>query len=222
MRKLLLAVFIVVALLSSAFAAEAKMLVVVFSRADENYGVGYVKVGNTNSANNFSYSGDVQYYFGGNAGNSLSVDGAEIWLDRENFVNIATVTAQNSSNNNLMAGDAASNTIIGGAGSSSLWGGSGTADDVLIGGSGENIFWYGLNEGNDTLSNTKSADTLNLYNVQLSDIVSVEYLEGDAVKANFSAGSLTFSNSSLPTVNLADGTSWSYDSSSKTFSQKQA
>ena len=181
-----------------------------------------VKVGNTNSANNFSYSGDVQYYFGGNAGNSLSVDGAEIWLDRENFVNITTVTAQNSSNNNLMAGDAASNTIIGGAGSSSLWGGAGTADDVLIGGSGENIFWYGLDEGNDTLSNTKSSDTLNLYNVQLSDIVSVEYLEGDAVKANFSAGSLTFSNSSLPTVNLADGTSWSYDSSSKTFSQKQA
>lgn len=47
MRKILLAVLVVVAVVSSAFAAEAKMLIAVFSRADENYGVGYVEVGNT-------------------------------------------------------------------------------------------------------------------------------------------------------------------------------
>lgn len=47
MRKLLLGVLIVVAVTAMSFAAEAKMLVVVFSRADENYGVGYVEVGNT-------------------------------------------------------------------------------------------------------------------------------------------------------------------------------
>jgi len=179
-----------------------------------------VKVGNTASANDFTYDSNVQYYFGGNAGNTLTVDGAEIYLENENFVNITTVNAQSSSNNNLLYGDSASNTLIGGGGTSSLWGGTGQADDVLIGGSGENIFRYGLNEGNDTLSNTKSTDTLNLYNVQVSDIVSVEYLEGDAIKANFSSGSLTFSNSALPTVNLADGTSWAYDSAGKTFSQR--
>ena len=47
MRKILLAVLVVVAVVSSAFAAEAKMLVAVFSRADENYSVGKVSVGNT-------------------------------------------------------------------------------------------------------------------------------------------------------------------------------
>ena len=47
MRKILLAVLAVMAVISSAYAAEAKMLVVIFSRADENYGVGYVEVGNT-------------------------------------------------------------------------------------------------------------------------------------------------------------------------------
>ena len=47
MRKILLAVLAVVAVVGSAFAADAKMLIAVFSRADENYGVGYVEVGNT-------------------------------------------------------------------------------------------------------------------------------------------------------------------------------
>ena len=47
MRKIVLAVLAVMAVITSAYAAEAKMLVVVFSRADENYGVGYVEVGNT-------------------------------------------------------------------------------------------------------------------------------------------------------------------------------
>ena len=47
MRKILLAVLAVIAVIGSVYAAEAKMLVVVFSRADENYGVGYVEVGNT-------------------------------------------------------------------------------------------------------------------------------------------------------------------------------
>ena len=47
MRKIVLAVLAVMAVITSAYAAEAKMLVVIFSRADENYGVGYIEVGNT-------------------------------------------------------------------------------------------------------------------------------------------------------------------------------
>ena len=47
MRKFLLGMLIVMAVITSAYAAEAKMLVLIFSRADENYRVGYVKVGNT-------------------------------------------------------------------------------------------------------------------------------------------------------------------------------
>ena len=47
MRKILIAMLIVTAVVSSAFTAEAKMLIAVFSRADENYSVGYIEVGNT-------------------------------------------------------------------------------------------------------------------------------------------------------------------------------
>ena len=47
MRKILMAVLVVMAVVGSAFAAEAKMLIAVFSRADENYNVGYIEVGNT-------------------------------------------------------------------------------------------------------------------------------------------------------------------------------
>ena len=47
MRKIVIAMLAVMVVVSSAFAADAKMLVAVFSRADENYGVGYVDVGNT-------------------------------------------------------------------------------------------------------------------------------------------------------------------------------
>lgn len=47
MRILTLISLIVFAIVSSSFAAEAKTLVIVFSRADENYNVGYIKKGNT-------------------------------------------------------------------------------------------------------------------------------------------------------------------------------
>lgn len=47
MRKILLGMLIVLAVISSAYAAEAKVLIAVFSRADENYRVGYIEVGNT-------------------------------------------------------------------------------------------------------------------------------------------------------------------------------
>ena len=47
MKKLFLAVSVMAMLAVSAYAAEAKSLVVIFSRADENYGVGYIEKGNT-------------------------------------------------------------------------------------------------------------------------------------------------------------------------------
>ena len=47
MRKIFLCALIVLAVISSAYAAEAKSLILIFSRADENYGVGYITVGNT-------------------------------------------------------------------------------------------------------------------------------------------------------------------------------
>ncbi len=47
MHKIVIATLIIMALVGPASAAEAKMLIAVFSRADENYGVGYITVGNT-------------------------------------------------------------------------------------------------------------------------------------------------------------------------------
>lgn len=47
MRKIILGLFVVLSLMSCAYAAEAKTLVVIFSRADENYSVGVVEKGNT-------------------------------------------------------------------------------------------------------------------------------------------------------------------------------
>ena len=47
MHKIVIATLIIMSLFGSASAAEAKILVAVFSRADENYGVGYITVGNT-------------------------------------------------------------------------------------------------------------------------------------------------------------------------------
>ncbi|MBQ3402613.1 MAG: flavodoxin [Synergistaceae bacterium] len=47
MKKVILALLVVVALVGSAYSAEAKSLVIVFSRAGENYSVGNVTIGNT-------------------------------------------------------------------------------------------------------------------------------------------------------------------------------
>ncbi|MBQ7594844.1 MAG: NAD(P)H-dependent oxidoreductase [Synergistaceae bacterium] len=47
MRTILLGLLIVLVVTCSALAADAKMLVVVFSRADENYSVGNITTGNT-------------------------------------------------------------------------------------------------------------------------------------------------------------------------------
>ena len=47
MRQIVLGLIVVLALMGSAYAAEAKSLVIVYSRADENYNVGYIEKGNT-------------------------------------------------------------------------------------------------------------------------------------------------------------------------------
>ena len=47
MRITILAAIAVLSIVCTSFAAEAKSLVIVFSRADENYSVGYITEGNT-------------------------------------------------------------------------------------------------------------------------------------------------------------------------------
>ena len=47
MHKIILTVLIILGVVNAACAADAKNLVIIFSRADENYNVGYVEKGNT-------------------------------------------------------------------------------------------------------------------------------------------------------------------------------
>ena len=177
-----------------------------------------VKVGNATSDNVFTYDKNVECYFGGEKNNTLNVsESAEIWLDSGNYSNITELNAANSAGNNILAGDSNSNTIIGGKGTSSLWGGAGSADDVLTGGSGSNMFWYGQNEGNDTIQNAKSADTLNLYNVQLADITSIEKNDS-GWNIGILSNTLTIKGD-MPTVNLADGSSWTYNNENGSWQQ---
>ena len=172
-----------------------------------------VKIGNTDSANNFTYE-DNMYYLGGNGYDTLSVNTANssnsIFLTDEHFSNINVLSAKYSSSRNILAGNYLDNEIIGGSGDSSMWGGEGGSNDVLTGGDSTNMFWYGQGEGNDIINNADSNDSVNLYNISLNDIVSVEDFQS-GLKINMSSGSLTINATETPKCMLADGTAYRYD-----------
>ena len=88
---------------------------------------------------------------------------------------------------------------------------------VWKGGSGKNIFWYGQGEGNDTIQNAKSNDAINLYNIQLADITSIEKTS-DGWNIGILSNTLTI-NGDMPTANLADGSTWTYNSETETWSK---
>ena len=150
--------------------------------------------------------------------NVYNVD-ADIRLDGstgKTFVNVYNVDASNSFGNDVIFGDANSNVIIEGGGNNILWGGAGSAADYLQGGTGEDTFLCSRNEGNDIIVNASIADSINLYDVTLSDIISATEVEGNGTGTI----SLTFSTGNTLTVqgtdsmsaafNLADGSSWRY------------
>ena len=178
-----------------------------------------VKVGNNDSENIFTYE-DNLYYLGGNANDTLSISNSTsnytIFLTDEHFVNIDVLDAQNSSSQNILAGNNFDNQILAGSGNSSLWGGASTSNDVLTGGNGADMFLYGIGEGNDSINNANSNDIVNLYNVSVNDIASFEDL-GSGVKINLSFGSLTINTTETPKYILSDGSSYRYDKNSYTW-----
>ena len=178
-----------------------------------------VKIGNTDSGNNFSYEKNI-YYVGGNGNDTLSIDNSSenysVFLSDGNFTNINALNAQNSSSQNILAGNNLDNEIFAGSGSSSLWGGSSPSNDTLTGGDGANMFWYGLGEGNDIINNSNSNDIVNLYNVGLNDINSFEDF-GNGVKINLSSGSLTINTTETPKFMLSDSSSYRYSHDSATW-----
>ena len=150
-------------------------------------------------------------------GSTYTFEGAnyDIRLDGsagQAFINVYNVDASQSFGNDLIFGDANPNVILEGGGSNTLWGGAGNAVDYLSGGTGTDVFFYGKTEGNDIIVNASLPDSVNLYDVTLSDIVSATESDG-TISLTFNTGNtLTVqgTDSMSAAINLADGSSWRY------------
>lgn len=97
----------------------------------------------------------------------------------------------------IVGADNASNTITAGSGGSNLWGGNGNTEDILNGGSGQDIFFYGYENGNDVINKADSNDIVNLFNVNIGQIVSanisdngvsIQFSDGETLNVNGQAG----------------------------------
>ena len=180
--------------------------------------VSYAKVGHTNESNSFTYQDGINFYAGSSSTDVLNVtqtEGKNIWLSGMYggvlYDNVNNVNASDSTGNNTLAGDSNSNQITAGSGNDSLWGDKG--NDTLIGGSGQNMFWYGKNDGADVVRDAKSNDTVFLYDINLSDIVSANVSKGIISLGLNTGGQLkVYSPDTLSsTFRLADNTNWKYN-----------
>ena len=177
------------------------------------------KIADSSTATLTYYEG-ANYYQLNQQGSLLVNDAAanNIWLDGstgKNFVNVVNINASSATGQNTLAGNNASNLIIGSAGVSSLWGGAGFVSDTLIGGSGVDVFWYGKTDGTDSIIGASSGDSIKLYDINLSDIISAD-VSGNVVSAIFSTGGtlqISSSDTLSPTFQLTDG-NWKYNHTS--------
>ena len=113
----------------------------------------------------------------------------------------------------LVGSDDGSNTIIAGNDGSNLWGNKGWATDLLIGGANGDTFFTGKSEGNDAIQNASAADSVNLYDVRLSDITFTAEDNGTLGIA-FNTGSVITIQSTdfiSAKINLADGNSYRFN-----------
>jgi len=107
----------------------------------------------------------------------------------------------------LVGGDNASNNFSAGSGGSWLWGGSGDAD-TLTGGSGSDVFYFGKNDGSDVINNASSSDVVNLYDVSINDITSLD-TSNNQITIGLNTGASININSSeniSAKISMAEGT----------------
>ena len=112
----------------------------------------------------------------------------------------------------IIAANVQSNYIKAGNGQTSLWGGTGGYDTLESGGN-QTMFWYGKNDGDDVIINAHDYDTINLYDVNLSDVTSFNISDG-SYSIGFNTGNfLTVydKNSLTPAMQLADGSRYAYN-----------
>ncbi len=178
------------------------------------------KIGMTATANTFTYGEDVDWYIGGSETDTLTltdVDDHEIQLGGTwkgtTYTSVEKVDASKASGDLLIWGATNENdTILAGAGSSSIFGGFGSSgNDVLTGNtSGTTTFEFGLGCGNDTITSSKAADSVYLYNVSSADIQSATVSGTALVLTLTDSSTLTInsfrSGSSTNTFTLTDGT----------------
>ena len=113
-----------------------------------------------------------------------------IWLDGSDgrsYAYVANINASASSGYNVLAGNTGVNVITAGSGGSMLWGGNGSVSDSLIGGSGSDTFFFGKGDGADVINNATAADTVFLYNVNVSDITSIN-TSSNSITLSFNTG----------------------------------
>lgn len=210
----------------SGYGASKANSVIKFSNDGQN--VLKAKIGASSGSNNWTYEEDVNFYVGGKK-NKLtvdsSVDKAEVWLDNGHGVtydNVTTIDASSNTGSLLIAGTTGNESLVAGKGDTTMWGGTG--NDTLTGNTaGTTEFYFGKGNGKDVITKSSSDDKVVLFDVALGDVAGADYSSG-TMKINLTDGSsLTVQNmgsSSVNTFQLSDGSQWTFDTSSKTWSQK--
>lgn len=144
-----------------------------------------------------------------------NVVATEVWLggapdDHDHKVadfkysKFTVVDARGSNATALMAGNDLANTIYGGAGNASMWGGEGSANDLMVGGTGKNEFYYEVGNGNDTIMSSTTGDIIHLG-------MSLDQVDFD--NTNFTSGGLevTFTDGGKLTINNTNDVTFSFD-----------
>ena len=148
-------------------------------------------------------------------GNVLSVNdwhsGGVVTNGVYDYEGIVVIDNTQSTQGRFLGGNAQANQIYAGTGGDTLWGAAN--DDVLIGGAGADVFTYGAGEGSDFVANADAFDTVNLYNLTLSDIAAVIAENNTITLAQDGANAVTiqYNGTLSPTFALADGTRYRFD-----------
>lgn len=185
------------------------------------------KVAKSGTAASWKYEEGVNFYVGGKNNNltvDASVDSAEIWLDNGHGTTYDSVKTINASSNTgalLIAGTTGNESLVAGKGETTLWGGTG--NDTLVGNkSGVTEFYFGKGNGKDVITTSSSDDKVVLFDVALSDVAGADYSSGSMKISLTDGSSLTVNNMSSTSVNtfkLSDGSTWTFDTKSKSWSQ---
>ena len=170
----------------------------------------------------FIFKSNTGNYTVQNSGNKKInlVRNGETFLQAYKAIATRTIDKRDSTYANVLVGaDNESNIFFAGSGGSSMWGGA-NSYNALVGGDGIDNFFFGKSGGGDIIENASSNDIVNLYDLSLSDVVSVNVVD-NVISASFSSGGMievTPTENLSPTFKLTDST-WRYNSETQNWNQ---